>query len=120
MKLLFVCVGNACRSQMAEGLARAAGHEAESAGTNPASAVAPEAIAAMQEIGIDISGHVPKSLDWDALGDYDRVITMGCGVAESCPALQTDADWGLDDPIGQPMAMFRLTRDEIKRHIEAL
>lgn len=120
MKVLFVCVGNSCRSQMAEGFARAAGLEAESAGTEPAASVSCLAIEAMREAGIDISGHTPKPLDWDRLPEFDRTITMGCGVAESCPSLRTDEDWDLDDPVGQPMAVFRDIRNEIRRRVAQL
>lgn len=120
MKVLFVCVGNSCRSQMAEGFARAIGLDAESAGTEPAASVNRRAIDAMDEVGIDISGHVPKSLDWDRLQEFDKTITMGCGVAESCPTLRTDEDWGLDDPVGQSIDVFREVRDDIRRRVEAL
>ena len=119
-KVLFVCVGNACRSQMAEGFARALGLDAESAGTTPASAVNGTAIAVMAEKGIDLSGHVPKALDWDRLASFDRTITMGCGVAEACPSLRTDEDWGLDDPVGRPIQVFRAVRDEVEARVRAL
>ncbi len=118
-RVLFVCVGNSCRSQMAEAFARAAGLEAASAGTEPASAVSRTAIAVMAEKGIAMEGH-PKMLDWDTLGTYDRVITMGCGVAESCPTLRTDEDWGLDDPVGRDVAFFRLIRDDIEARVAEL
>ena len=96
MRLLFVCVGNTCRSQMAEALAKHKGYEAQSAGTSPGSAVAPEAIEAIGEKGIDMGGQYPKSVDdIDGTG-FDRIISMGCGV--ECPALPMDRDWGLDDP----------------------
>lgn len=120
MKVLFVCVGNSCRSQMAEGFARAAGLEAESAGTEPASGVSRTAVAVMQEKGIDISGHTPKLLDMKRLPEFNRVITMGCGVAESCPALHTDEDWGLDDPVGQDEGVFRAIRDDIEARVRRL
>lgn len=116
-KVLFVCVGNSCRSQMAEGFARKHGLDAESAGTEPAPSVSAGAIAAMAEVGIHIENHAPKLLDMTRLADFDRTITMGCGVAESCPSLKTDADWGLDDPVGQPMDEFRRIRDEVEAHV---
>jgi arsenate reductase (thioredoxin) len=120
MKVLFVCVGNSCRSQMAEGFARHFGLLAESAGTEPASAVSRTAVAVMAEKGIDLTTHTPKTLDWTSLKEFDRTITMGCGVAESCPALRTDEDWGLDDPVGQPIEVFRAVRDDIERRVLAL
>ncbi len=120
MKVLFVCVGNSCRSQMAEGFARAMGHDAASAGTEPASSVSGTAIQVMHEVDIDLSSHAPKLLDWDTLKEYDRVITMGCGVAESCPSLRTDEDWGLDDPVGKPIEIFRAIRDEIQQRVAGL
>lgn len=120
MRVLFVCVGNSCRSQMAEAFARAAGLDAHSAGTTPAPSVSRTARAVMAEIGVPMDDHVPKALDWDALPTFDRTITMGCGVAEACPALHTDEDWGLDDPVGQPVEVFRQVRDEIRRLVEAL
>lgn len=119
-RVLFVCAGNAARSQMAEGFARRLGLDAASAGTEPATRVSHAAVEAMAERGIDISGHVPKRLDLARVGDYDRVVTMGCGVAESCPALHCDEDWGLDDPIGRPAEDVRQLRDEIEGRVAAL
>lgn len=119
-KVLFVCVGNSCRSQMAEGFAKALGLDAESAGTTPAASVSRNAVAAMAEKGIDLAGHTPKMLDFDRLEDFDRTITMGCGVAETCPNLQTDEDWDLDDPVGQPLEAFRTVRDAIEQRVRAL
>lgn len=119
-KVLFVCVGNSCRSQMAEAFANAAGLHAESAGTEPAPGVSSRAIQVMQEVGIDMSHHTPKVLDWDRLKEFDRTITMGCGVEESCPALRTDADWGLDDPADRDLEFFRVVRDDIKARVDAL
>ncbi len=120
MKVLFVCVGNSCRSQMAEAWARHFGLEAASAGTEPAASVSRNAIAVMEEAGVSMEGHAPKVLDWSALDSYDRTITMGCGVAESCPTLHTDEDWGLDDPVGQSVEVFRQVRDDIKARVQAL
>lgn len=117
MKVLFVCVGNSCRSQIAEALARHHGLEAESAGTQPAPSVSRNAVAVMDEAGISTEGLTPKLLDFDRLGEFDRTITMGCGVAESCPTLHTDEDWGLDDPVGQPIDVFRAVRDDIERRV---
>ena len=118
MRLLFVCVGNTCRSQMAEALASRMGHEALSAGTRPGSAVAAEAIEVVGELGIDMSGQYPKSVDDIEGTGFDRIISMGCGV--ECPALPMDRDWGLDDPVGGSIALYRQTRDKIRAHLEAL
>ena len=115
MKLLFVCVGNSCRSQMAEGIARSLGHEAASAGTHPATLVSPNAVIVCAEIGIDISNQQPKSVDNFSADDWDAVISMGCGV--SCPAMKIDEDWELDDPVGQSIEVFRETRDAIRDRI---
>jgi len=115
MKLLFVCVGNSCRSQMAEGIARSLGHEAASAGTHPATLVSPNAVLVCAEIGIDISNQQPKSVDNFSADDWDAVISMGCGV--SCPAMKIDEDWELDDPVGQSIEVFRETRDAIRDRI---
>ncbi|MEC7544047.1 MAG: arsenate reductase ArsC [Candidatus Thermoplasmatota archaeon] len=115
MKLLFVCVGNSCRSQMAEGIARSLGHEAASAGTHPATLVSPNAVLVCAEIGIDISNQQPKSVDNFFADDWDAVISMGCGV--SCPAMKIDEDWELDDPVGQSIEVFRETRDAIRDRI---
>lgn len=119
-KVLFLCVGNSCRSQMAEGFARYHGSsilEAHSAGTMPASFIAPRAIEVMAEKGIDISHQSPKPLDPALLPDYDILISMGCGVYETCPAvcLKDFTDWGLDDPIGQPVKKYREVRDDIEK-----
>lgn len=120
--VIFVCVGNSCRSQMAEGLARSLGFEVASAGTEPAERVAPKAVEVMAEVGLDISAHVPSVVDpfSGELDAYDRVISMGCGVEESCPALKADEDWGLDDPVGHGIEVYRSTRDEIRRRVLAL
>ena len=115
MKLLFVCVGNSCRSQMAEGIARSLGHEAASAGTHPAMVVSPNAVLACAEIGIDISNQQPKSVDNFSADDWNAVISMGCGV--SCPAMKIDEDWDLEDPVGQTIEVFRKTRDAIRDRI---
>ena len=115
MKLLFVCVGNSCRSQMAEGIARSLGPEAASAGTHPAMVVSPNAVLACAEIDIDISNQQPKSVDNFSADDWDRVISMGCGV--SCPAMKIDEDWDLEDPVGQTIEVFRKTRDPIRDRI---
>lgn len=119
-RVLFVCVGNSCRSQLAEAIARHHGLAAESAGTEPAAAVSSNALRVLEERGIDTAGLRPKVLDFGRLPDFTRTITMGCGVAESCPSLRTDEDWGLDDPVGEPIETFREVADDIERRVLAL
>ncbi|HEX3256309.1 MAG TPA: arsenate reductase ArsC [Gaiellaceae bacterium] len=122
-RVLFVCVQNAGRSQMAEALfTRAADgvHEARSAGTRPADSVHPEVVATMDELGIDLAGAVPRRLT-DADAEWaDLVVTMGCG--EECPVLpgKRYLDWDLDDPAGRPSAEVRAIRDQIGRRVDAL
>ncbi|MFH1015921.1 MAG: arsenate reductase ArsC [Chloroflexota bacterium] len=123
-KVLFVCVGNSARSQMAEGFFNhlAKGKAvATSAGTSPSSEVSPLAVKVMKEAGIDISQQNPKKLTPEMLESADRVITMGCGVEETCPAtLVPTEDWALDDPKGQPIEKVREIRDQIKNRVEKL
>jgi protein-tyrosine-phosphatase len=123
-KVLFICVGNAARSQMAEGFFNhlAKGKAvATSAGTKPASEVSPLAIQAMKEAGIDISRHKPKALTLEMMESADRVITMGCGVEETCPAtLVPTEDWALDDPKGQPIKKVREIRDQVRIRVAKL
>jgi len=122
-RVLFVCVQNAGRSQMAEALfTRAADgvHEARSAGTRPADSVHPEVVATMDELGIDLAGAVPRRLT-DADAEWaDLVVTMGCG--DECPVLpgKRYLDWDLDDPAGRPSAEVRAIRDQIGRRVDAL
>ena len=118
MRVLFVCVGNSCRSQMAEGWAKNLGIDAESAGTHPASKVASNAVAVMKEIGIDIAKQSPNHIDDYVPSDFDYIFSMGCGV--SCPAISLDGDWELDDPVGQSLDVYRSTRDEIERRVRGL
>jgi protein-tyrosine-phosphatase len=119
--VLFVCVGNAGRSQMAEAFFnQAAGGKARalSAGTKPASAVDPRTIEVMREVGIDISGNEPKALTMEMLEQADRVVTMGCGVEGVCPAsfVETE-DWQLEDPKGKPIETVRRIREEIRARV---
>ncbi len=118
MRLLFVCVGNSCRSQMAEGIARHLGHESASAGTHPAHQVSAHALTILSSKGIDTSMLKPKSVDLFNAEDFDLVISMGCGV--SCPAMNIDQDWGLDDPVGQSLSVFEQTAQEIERRLMLL
>lgn len=127
--ILFVCVHNAGRSQMAAALfndlaaARRLPFTAASAGTEPGPAVHPVAVDAMRELDIDISRATPALLT-DAMAQRARrVITMGCAVdAHACPALflKNVVDWGLPDPKGKPIADVRLIRDDIRRRVHAL
>jgi arsenate reductase len=121
--VLFVCVNNAGRSQMAAALlSRVAGDriEVRSAGTEPADQINPAAIAAMAELGIDIAADTPKILTGDAVQTSDIVITMGCG--DACPYFPgvSYRDWKLPDPAGQPLDMVRLIRDGIAARVLAL
>jgi arsenate reductase len=121
--VLFVCVHNAGRSQMAAALlSRLAGDRVEvrSAGTEPADQVNPVAIAAMAELGIDIATANPKVLTGDAVQTSDVVITMGCG--EACPYFPGVAyrDWKLADPAGQSLDAVRAIRDDIAARVQAL
>ncbi|MFF4251801.1 arsenate reductase ArsC [Streptomyces sp. NPDC001663] len=121
--VLFVCVHNAGRSQMAAAfLTHLAGDrlEVRSAGSAPADAVNPAVVAAMKEAGIDISAETPKVLTVDAVQASDVVITMGCG--DACPVFpgKRYLDWQLDDPAGQGVDAVRPIRDEIERRVRAL
>ena len=121
--VLFVCVHNAGRSQMAAGYLRhLAGDRIEirSAGTQPKSEINAVAIEAMSEDGIDISNQEPKVLDDEAVIASDYVITMGCG--DACPYFpgKTYLDWVLDDPAGQGIVAVRPIRDKIRQHVEEL
>lgn len=121
--VLFVCVHNAGRSQMAAGLLRhLAGDriEVRSAGTEPAAQINPVAVAAMAELGIDITAAVPKVLTGPSVASSDVVITMGCG--DSCPYFPgvSYRDWKLDDPAGQPIEVVRRIRDDIARRVGTL
>jgi arsenate reductase len=121
--VLFVCVHNAGRSQMAAGwLTALAGDaiEVRSAGTVPAAQVNPAAVEAMREVGIDITAATPKVLTGEAVEVSDVVITMGCG--DTCPYYPGTRylDWQLDDPAGQGLDAVRPIRDEIKSRVEGL
>jgi protein-tyrosine-phosphatase len=121
--VLFVCVHNAGRSQMAAGyLQHLAGDRVTvlSAGSQPAASINPVAVEAMAEEGIDIAGNQPKVLSTEAVQDSDVVITMGCG--DTCPFFpgKRYEDWVLDDPAGQGIDAVRPIRDEIRARVEAL
>jgi arsenate reductase len=121
--VLFVCVHNAGRSQMAAGwLKQLAGDRVEiwSAGSEPDDQVNPIAIEAMREVGIDISGETPKILTTDSVSRADVVVTMGCG--DTCPYSpgKRYEDWELTDPAGQSIDVVRQVRDDIKTRIQTL
>jgi len=121
--VLFVCVHNAGRSQMAAGYLRElAGDRVRvlSAGSEPSDRINPVAIAAMAEEGIDIAGHAPAVLTTDSVRESDVVITMGCG--DACPVFpgKRYEDWELDDPAGRGLDDVRVIRDEIRRRVERL
>ena len=122
-RVLFVCIQNAGRSQMAQALfdrAAAGVHESRSAGSRPAAHVHPEVVAVMRELGIDLSGNVPHLLSPADAEWADVVVTMGCG--DECPYIpgRRYIDWELDDPAGRPLAEVRGTRDVIGRRVERL
>jgi len=121
--VLFVCVHNAGRSQMAAAFLSTLGEgriEVRSAGSAPADKVNPAAAEAMAELGIDMSAEIPKILTTAAVKESDVVITMGCG--DTCPIFpgKRYEDWELEDPAGQGIESVRPIRDEIKARIEAL
>jgi protein-tyrosine-phosphatase len=121
--VLFVCVHNAGRSQMAAGFMNTLGAgrvEVLSAGSAPKDSINPIAVQAMQEVGIDISNNVPKVLTPEAVQESDAVITMGCG--DACPFYpgKRYEDWVLDDPAGQGIESVRVIRDDIKKRVEQL
>ena len=124
--VIFVCIHNSGRSQMAEAffnqMARGKAF-AISAGTQPADKVNPVVVAVMREVGIDISDNRPKMLTLDMVEKADRMITMGCGADAGglCPAgfMETE-DWALEDPKGKSVAEVRIIRDEIKKRVATL
>lgn len=123
VSVLFICIHNAGRSQMAEAIFNSLAdgrHVAKSAGSKPADRVNPVAVEALKEIGIDISGRRPKKLDADLALGADLAITMGCG-DEPCPVVTGEVrEWQIEDPRGQPIEKVREIRDEIRRRVVAL
>ena len=123
MNVLFVCIQNAGRSQMAEALferAADARHEARSAGSRPAERVHPEVVEVMRERDIELADRTPRGLDRSDLEWADLVVTMGCG--DECPVIpgKRYVDWELADPARLPLEEVRAVRDEIERRISAL
>jgi len=125
VRVAFVCVGNAGRSQMAAAFAHkmaGSGVDIISGGTRPAKAVYPAVAEAMMEVGIDIAGNKPRLITPGELADCDYVITMGCSSDEVCPvAFRGDArDWDLPDPKGRSLPEVRRIRDDIEKRVEML
>lgn len=122
-RLLFVCVENSCRSQMAEAFARmlaGGGVEASSGGSRPSGVVNPRAIESMAELGYDLGVHRSEGLDDVPPGPFDAVVTMGCG--DACPQVpaRRREDWEVRDPKDLPAEEFRAVRDDIRRRVAAL
>ncbi len=129
MRILILCTGNSCRSQMAEAFLTAydESFDVYSAGTNPAAEVNPRTIQVMNELGFDMSGHYPKSVDLFTYDDFDYVITVCGGAKETCPAFQGFVEHhlhvGFDDPAEvtgteeEVLKVYRRVRDEIKEKI---
>jgi protein-tyrosine-phosphatase len=122
-RVLFVCIENSCRSQMAEAFAHIYAQDliqAFSAGSRPSGHVDPKAVAALAELGYDLGGHTSKSLNVIPKVKYDYVITMGCG--DECPFIPADhhEDWDLPDPKLMPMEAFRHVRDQIGERVKEL
>jgi len=123
IKILFICVENARRSQMAQGFAETLGQgevEVYSAGSNPSSSIDPLVTEVMKEKGIDISGKQPKSLNDLPLIEMDYLVTMGC--EETCPAIPAKqiVEWQIPDPKGKPIDFFREVRDLIEDKVRSL
>ena len=125
-KILFVCVENAGRSQMAEAFARKSGLTASSAGTVPSSKINPIVVEAMKEKGLDIASNHPKMLTTKMINDAGLVVTMGCSIEAACPRpmlaqMQKKlVDWNLEDPKGKPIEKVRTIRDDIERRVARL
>ena len=122
MNVLFLCIGNQGRSQMAHAfLERLGDFEVRSAGSRAGRELHPEVVEAMAEVGYDLSGRVPRQLEPDADAAWaDVVVTMGCG--DVCPVLPGTSyvDWELEDPAGKPLGRVREIRDEIERRVRDL
>jgi arsenate reductase len=124
--ILFVCVENAGRSQMAEGFFNykyaPEGYRAISAGTSPVSEVNPLAVQAMNEVGIDISAQKSKILTEDMMRNSAKAVNMGCMDKAACPALffNNPLDWGIEDPKGKPIEKVREIRDDIEKRVQEI
>jgi protein-tyrosine-phosphatase len=124
--ILFVCVENAGRSQMAEGFFNSnyasKGYRAISAGTRPTAKINPLAVQAMKEVGIDITKQKPKIITDDVIRSSVKVINMGCMDRAECPLLflNDPIDWSIEDPKGKPIQFVRAVRDEVEKRVKAL
>ena len=123
VRILFVCVENSCRSQIAEGFAKKYGGdkvEVYSAGSKPSGLVNPDAVEVMKEAGIDISGQVSKGFERLPYNKFDLIVTMGC--QDVCPFFpaKEKIDWQIEDPKGKGMEVFRKVRDEIGEKVKWL
>jgi len=123
--ILFVCVANAGRSQMAESIfnqMKPPGYRAISAGTNPAKEVNPLVVKVLREIGIDASANKPKQITPETVAQADRIITMGCEASGFCPAkfLPKIEDWQVEDPSDKPLEEIRSIRDAIHQRVQTL
>ena len=123
--ILFICVENAGRSQMAEGFFNKyapKGYRALSAGTRPASQINPLAVQAMQEVGIDISKNKSKIITDDMIRDSAKAVNMGCMDQSECPVLFMGnvVDWGIEDPKGKPIEKVRQIRDDIQKRVKEI
>lgn len=121
--VLFLCVHNAGRSQMAAGFMRTLGGdsvEVFSAGSEPAASLNPSAVEAMREVGIDIATETPRRWTEEMIGSVDVVVTMGCG--DTCPFVPGTryVDWEIEDPAGKGLDLVRPIRDELERRVKAL
>ena len=129
-RILFVCIENSCRSQMAEGFARKFGGdklEVFSAGSKPSGTVNPDAVLVMKEIGIDITGQASKGFEQLPYNKFDYIVTMGCLPAgqagqDTCPYFpaKEKVDWQIEDPKGKGLEVFRRVRDEIGNKVKDL
>ena len=123
-RVLFVCVHNSGRSQMAEAFLNSLANgraRVASAGTDPAGRLNPMVVQAMAELGLDLSGHAPKLITQEMVDQSDWVITMGCSIDEAHPATPVPTeDWGLEDPQGKPLEEVRAIRDEIRDRVRRL
>ena len=119
-RVLFVCIGNAGRSQMAQAFYEQAGGTARSAGSRAEMHVHPEVVEVMREVGIDLDGRVPHQLSTEDVEWADLVVTMGCG--DACPVLpgKRYLDWNLQDPAGMPVEVVRQIRDKIAGLVDEL
>lgn len=119
-RALFICIGNAGRSQMAQAFYERLGGEARSAGSRPEDELHPEVVEAMHELGLDLTGRTPRGIAQEDVEWAEVVVSMGCG--DACPVLpgKRYVDWELPDPAGAPLAEVRAVRDEIERRVAEL